>query len=240
MNSRIAWYRSSGNSLTTLTWTGRWPGIWLMRSSRQCTHQVTSAAAASARQAQSDKAVSCREKRVLRCLPGGLLFLLGWPKLPAAGGQEERAFPQRVLHCWRQQGELERSACGKTPQLSSPDRSAHSLQQYQSGLAKQQLLSDLQRTTIAEGHLHPEGAITAQRHRRITHEQAGADWPHWPVGTCTRAPHRVSLEGAVADRLLVALYWRGRLSSARVEPITTSEQLHLLEAIGRVRNDLNA
>jgi hypothetical protein len=39
---------------------------------------------------------------------------------------------------------------------------------------------------------------------------------------------------------VVALYWRGRLSSARVEPITTSEQLHLLEAIGRVRNDLNA
>jgi len=71
MNSRIAWYRSSGNSLTTLTWT----------------------AAASKQQNQSDKAVSCHEKQVLSCLPGGLLLLLCWPKLPAAAGQEERAFP---------------------------------------------------------------------------------------------------------------------------------------------------
>jgi len=57
MNSRIAWCRSSGNSLTTLTWTGRWSGIWLMRSSRQCIHLVTSTAAASKQQNQSDKAV---------------------------------------------------------------------------------------------------------------------------------------------------------------------------------------
>ena len=77
MNSRIAWCRSSGNSFTTLTWT----------------------AAASKQQNQSDKAVSCREKRDLSCLPGGLLLLLGRPKLPAAAGQEERAFPQRGLHC---------------------------------------------------------------------------------------------------------------------------------------------
>jgi hypothetical protein len=39
---------------------------------------------------------------------------------------------------------------------------------------------------------------------------------------------------------MVALSWRGRLSSARMEPITTSKQLLLLEAIGRVRNDVNA
>jgi hypothetical protein len=94
--------------------------------------------------------------------------------------------------------------------------------------------------TITEGHLHPEGAIATQRHRRITHEQAGADLPQWTVVICTRAPHRISLEGAVADRLEVARYWRGRLSSARMEPITTSKQLLLLEAIDRVGNDVDA
>jgi hypothetical protein len=198
-----------------------------------------------------------------------LLFLFGRPKLPAAAGQEESfstagaallapaarsgAFSLwKNRRLWRETSEFGGKPHSSAALIDPPTP----LQQYQSGLAKQQLLSDLQRTTAhaaassrwqgqhaatsAEGHLHPEGAVTAQRHWRITHEQAGADWPQWTVDTCTRAPHRVSLEGAVADQLVVALYWRGRLSSARMEPITTSKQLLLLEAIDRVRNDVNA